>query len=137
MIVDDSEMMRNEIAHMLKGTHFEIVCTADNSKHAIELYPSYKPDIVTMDLTMLARDGSYDGGLEAIQSIIENYPEASILVISAMTDFDTGLEALGLGAEGFLEKPLLRSKLLTALYEMLGIDTETLDLDNDANDILN
>lgn len=110
MTVDDSMIIRNKISRLPKKTGFTIVCEAKNGKQAIEQCKKFKPDIITLDITMPEMDG-----LEAITELLAVHPSARILIVSAISDQSTGLEALELGAQGFLTKPFTEQSLLKAL----------------------
>lgn len=115
LIVDDSNVIRNRIGRYSSSSNFEVVGTASNGLEALEQYKKYKPDLVTMDLTMPKMDG-----LEAIQAIMDYNPQANILVISALSDKATGIRALKYGACGFICKPFTDEELAEALEEMMA-----------------
>jgi len=114
MIVDDSNIIRRRIERIQEYTnHFKIVATASNGKDAIDLFKQTRPDVITMDLTMPEMDG-----IEAIENIIGINPNVYILVVSALSDKATGIEALEKGARGFLCKPFTEKDLLESLEEL-------------------
>lgn len=115
LIVDDSNVVRNRIGRHSSSNNFEVVATAGNGLEAVEQYKKHKPDLVTMDLTMPKMDG-----LECIQAIMDYDPQASILVISALSDKATGIRALKYGARGFICKPFTDEELAEALEEMMA-----------------
>lgn len=115
LIVDDSNVVRNRIGRNSSSNNFEVVATAGNGLDALELYKKHKPNLVTMDLTMPKMDG-----LECIQAIMEYDANASILVISALSDKATGIKALKYGARGFICKPFTDEELVEALEEMMN-----------------
>ena len=114
LIVDDSNVIRNRISRSSSQMNFEVVGTASNGQEAVDLYRQYRPDIVTMDLTMPKMDG-----LNCINEIASMDENANILVISALSDKATGIRALQLGARGFIYKPFSDEDLFQALEEML------------------
>lgn len=57
MIVDDSAFIRKTLRNILEEAGYGIVCEAVNGEEAVQLYKEYKPDIVTMDITMPVMDG--------------------------------------------------------------------------------
>ena len=117
LIVDDSNVIRNRISRSSSQMNFEVVGTASNGQEAVDLYHQYRPDIVTMDLTMPKMDG-----LNCINEIASMDENANILVISALSDKATGIRALQLGARGFIYKPFSDEDLFQALEEMLEDD---------------
>ena len=113
MIVDDSNIIRRKIERMRDEKTFLVVGTANNGMKAIEVFEQCNPDVVTMDLTMPGMDG-----ISCIEQLVKRKPEIKILVISALTDKATGIQALEKGAQGFLSKPFLESELISALQEI-------------------
>ncbi|WP_201535034.1 response regulator [Psychrobacter ciconiae] len=114
MIVDDSNIIRNRIQRAYDSGRFMLVATATSGVSALEKFKTHRPDVITMDLTMPEMDG-----LECIENIIALDPEVRILVVSALSDKATGIEALSLGASGFLCKPFSEEELVEALYELV------------------
>ena len=110
MIVDDSNLIRKKITRSSDESMFEVVATAENGKQALDYFEQYKPDVVTMDLTMPEMNG-----IDCIEKIVGINPGTRILVVSALTDEATGIEALEKGAIGFLPKPFTEEQLLEAL----------------------
>ena len=115
MVVGDSKMIRNQIERILSESDFEFCGAAEDGQQAIDEFTAMQPRIVTMDLTMPRMDG-----LETIKSMMEIDPEVRILVVSALKDTDTALEALELGAYGFLCKPFTDHDLISAIEELIS-----------------
>jgi two-component system chemotaxis response regulator CheY len=113
MIVDDSNIIRRKIERCNESGQFKVVATAANGVQAVETFKKVQPQVVTMDLTMPEMDG-----IDCIQQLIALDPELRILVISALSDKATGIEALKKGARGFLCKPFTEQQLLQALTEL-------------------
>ena len=104
MVVDDSRIMELQICKLLEDSDFEVVA-----------YCEIQPDVVTMDIIMPGIDG-----LETAQVLLEEYPEAKILMVSSLAYEDTIQEADRIGTRGFLYKPLSREKLIEALENTLA-----------------
>ena len=115
MVVDDSQIIRNQIERVLQDDNFDFSGSAKDGVEAIEEFTQLKPRLVTMDLTMPRMNG-----LETIQKMVELDPEIRILVVSALKDTDTALEALALGAHGFLCKPFTDYDLVCAIEELVS-----------------
>ena len=114
MIVDDSNIMRRRIERSQTFEELELVGTAGNGLDAIELFKRSDPDVVTMDLTMPQMDG-----IECISRLVAMKPAVRILVISALADKATAVEAMERGANGFLNKPFTDRQLNEAIQELM------------------
>ena len=114
MIVDDSNIMRRRIERSQQFEELELVGTASNGLEAIDMFRKMDPDVVTMDLTMPQMDG-----IECIENIVKIKPAVRILVISALADKATAVEAMEKGANGFLNKPFTDRQLNEAIAELI------------------
>jgi len=115
LIVDDSNIVRRKIQRGHDKDKFELVGVAANGAEALERFKALKPDVVTMDLTMPQMDG-----IECIESLTDIDDAVKILVISALSDKSTGIQALQKGAQGFLCKPFTDQELSDALAELVS-----------------
>ena len=115
MIVDDSNIIRRRIERCQNIPQLEVVGSAANGVDAIELFMTTDPDVVTMDITMPHMDG-----IECVERLVEIKPDVLILVVSALADKATAVEAMEKGANGFLNKPFTDRQLNDALEELLG-----------------
>ena len=114
MIVDDSNIMRRRIERSNQFEELELVGTAGNGLEAIEMFKKMDPDVVTMDLTMPQMDG-----IECISKLVALKPAIRILVISALADKATAVEAMEKGANGFLNKPFSDRQLNEAIADLM------------------
>jgi len=118
LVVDDSNIIRRKISRSCNTESFDIVGTAENGVEAINQFVRLKPQVMTMDLTMPEMDG-----INCVESVMKLDPTVRILVISALSDVSTGIEALEKGARGFLCKPFTDEQLNEALEELVeGMD---------------
>jgi len=114
LIVDDSNIMRRRIERSQQFDELEVVGAASNGVEAIEMFRRTDPDLVTMDLTMPQMDG-----IECIEQIVRLKPAVRILVISALADKATAVDAMEKGANGFLNKPFTDRQLNEAIAELI------------------
>lgn len=114
MVVDDSDVIRTKIKQALGSEDFEIVGSAQNGYEAVEQFKELRPRVMTLDITMPIMDG-----IETIKAIIEIDPEVRILVVSALADKATLINAMHLGAYGFLCKPFTDLDLVEAVEELI------------------
>lgn len=116
LIVDDSNMIRTRIARVVQGGGLHgvsIVGLARNGAEALRIAKVAHPDVVTMDLTMPEIDG-----IQCIQELLKIDPRVNILVVSALSDKSTAIQALKLGARGFVAKPFSDEELQLALLDV-------------------
>lgn len=114
MIVDDSNIIRRRIERSQQIARLEVVGSASNGREALELARRTQPDVVTMDLTMPEMDG-----IECVQELVALNAKVLILVVSALADKATAVEAIEKGANGFLCKPFTDRQLNDALHQLL------------------
>ncbi len=114
MICDDSNIIRRKIERELNIDRLEVVASAANGRIAVETFTRQPVDVVTMDITMPEMDG-----IECVKKLVQIKPDVLILVISALSDKATAIEALKSGANGFLCKPFSDRQLTEALEELL------------------
>jgi two-component system, chemotaxis family, chemotaxis protein CheY len=113
LIVDDSLIIRRAIERTLGSERFTEVRVAANGRLAVAEYKKYMPDVVTMDITMPDMDG-----LTAVELILAMDKNAVILMVSALADKPTAVEAVKRGASGFLLKPITGESLLEAIDDL-------------------
>lgn len=115
LIVDDSNIIRSRIERVYSvNQKIKVVAKARNGKAALSYLKEYKPDIVTMDLTMPEMDG-----IECIGNMMKINPTVKIIVVSALSDKLTGLEAISRGARGFLCKPFTDKQLKESIEKLI------------------
>ncbi len=120
LIVDDSSLIRTRIAKVVESSPLrlmQIVGMARNGLEAVKLAQQFKPQVVTMDLTMPELDG-----IGTIRELMKLQPPPNILVVSALNDKSTAIAALKLGARGFLNKPFTDDELKMALLDVADLN---------------
>ena len=122
LVVDDSRFMRAVVKNECERNGCTVVAEADCSDGAVEKYKEFKPDIVTMDITMTVDGhtvGRSSNGIDAIKQIKEYDPEAKILVVSAMGQKCYVIEAIEAGAKDFVIKPFDETRFAEALSHFM------------------
>ena len=114
LVVDDSNVIRRRIERVQDLPNVQFVGAARNGCEALELQAVLHPTIVTMDLTMPEMDG-----VECVRKLVARDPNILILVISALADKVTAMEAIENGASGFLCKPFTDRQLNDALGKLI------------------
>jgi two-component system chemotaxis response regulator CheY len=114
LIVDDAKFMRTTLTNILVKAGHEIVGEAENGKMAVSLYRTTQPDLVTMDITMPEMSG-----LKATQIIKGEFPDAKIIMCSAMGQQKMVVEAIETGAKDFIVKPFDENRVLDTINRVL------------------
>ena len=113
LIVDDHEIVREGLQILLsEEADFEVVGAAEDGLSAVRLAETKKPDVILMDLVIPGIDG-----IEATRRIVNNNPEARVLVLTTFADDQHVREAIQAGATGYLLKDVLKADLLRALRD--------------------
>ena len=115
LIVDDSNIIRRKIERTTQIDGLKVVGKASNGLEAVKMFKQAMPDVVTMDITMPEMDG-----IECVENLVALHPGVLILIVSALSDKATAIEALKKGANGFLCKPFTDQQLNDALVELLN-----------------
>ena len=115
LIADDAMFMRSILKNIFTKNGHEVVGEAASGREAYELYKELKPDVMTMDITMPDVDG-----IEAVQKIKGEFPDANIIMCSAMGQDYLVLNALKAGARDFIVKPFKPDTVIAAIEKVVG-----------------
>ena len=114
MLVDDHSVVRMGLSAILsldKG--LRVVSEAEDGEQAVEQYRKSRPDVALMDVQMPKM-----GGVEGLRSILAEWPEARVIMLTT-SDLDDDIHrALEAGASGYLLKSVSRSELVGAIREV-------------------
>ncbi|MGI6650747.1 MAG: response regulator [Limnochordia bacterium] len=113
MITDDTAFMRMTLKNVIEKNGYTVVAEAADGEEAVALYKEFRPDMVTMDITMPKMDG-----ITAIKEIMKIDPNAKIIVCSAMGQKPMVIEALSAGAKDFLVKPFDAERVVESLRKI-------------------
>ncbi|WP_417899192.1 response regulator transcription factor [Bacillus haimaensis] len=111
LFVDDHEMVRIGVtAYLSAQNDIEVIAEADDGKLAVELALLHKPDIILMDLVMKEMDG-----IEATKRIIDQWPDAKIIIVTSFLDDEKVYPALEAGATSYMLKTSKASDIANAV----------------------
>ena len=99
IIIDDDPLITSSLKTIIEAGGIEVAACGTSGAEAIFLYDQHKPDIVLMDIRM-----DHMNGLKAAKYILEEDPEAKILLLTTFKDKAYISEALALGCRGYLLK---------------------------------
>ena len=111
LLVDDEEDFLSTLAERLEARGLK-VSTATSGEDAVTSAEKQDYDLIVLDLSMPGIDG-----LETLKRIKAKQPDAEIIMLTGQGSIRTGIEAMKLGAEDFLQKPVDISELMDKISE--------------------
>lgn len=115
LVVDDAAFMRMMIRDILTKNGYEVVGEAQDGAQAVEKYKEFKPDLITMDITMPEMDG-----IAALKEIKKLDGNAKVIMCSAMGQQAMVIDAIQAGAKDFIVKPFQADRVIEAIKKTLG-----------------
>lgn len=115
MIVDDSAVMRRVLKSYFTQIGHTVVAEAGNGENALMYYDAFKPDLITLDITMPGADG-----IEIMKQLLKKNPEIKVIIVSSITKKTTIVEALTSGAKHYILKPFTFEKMVSAVRGAFG-----------------
>ena len=114
VIVDDSKLSRKVLRHILEEEGYAVIAEATDGEEGIAAYLQYKPDVVTMDITMPNMNG-----MESLKEILAMDRKAKVVMISAAGQQKKIIEALKIGAEKFITKPFEKEDVVSCMDSLV------------------
>ena len=114
LLVDDAAFMRMMIKDILIKNGFTVCGEGQDGVEAIEKFKALSPDLVIMDITMPNMDG-----LTALKAIKKDYPQAKVVMCSAMGQESYVVDAIKSGAADFIVKPFQADRIISTVTKVL------------------
>ena len=115
LVGDDSILARKQLKDMISSFGKPSFLDAKNGEEAVALALEKRPDLIFLDLVMPVKDG-----IQAIQEIKKDFPDADIVVVSSVGTQTQLKNAISAGAKDFLQKPVklsLIKAIITSRFE--------------------
>ncbi len=100
LVVDDEVKECELLKRFLERKGYEVIIS-NSGMHALEKVKSKKPDIILLDIIMPEMDG-----IEVLRRIREFDKDVCIIMVTVVNDKSTGMEALKIGADEYITKPV-------------------------------
>ncbi|MFZ3207463.1 MAG: HD domain-containing phosphohydrolase [Geobacteraceae bacterium] len=113
LIVDDEEMIRELLCATLTGEGY-CCFQAGNADDGQIILHNERIDIALLDITMPGRTG-----IELLQEIKKVLPDSGVLMITGLTDIDTALTCMHLGADDYIVKPFNIDRIIITVKNSL------------------
>lgn len=114
-LAEDEIVVRENIKKMVPWEQygFELVGEASDGEIALPLIKKLKPDLLITDIKMPFMDG-----LTLCKVVKKEFPDIKIVILSGYDDFNYAKEAIGIGVEDYLLKPITKNAFLERLCEI-------------------
>ena len=116
LIVDDSRTSRKILRSILEDAGHNVVGEAMDGQDGVNKYKEFRPDLVTLDITMPVMDG-----LEALKNIREVNPEARVIMVTAAGQQNKMIDAIKLGASEFVTKPFEPDEIVKMVNKLSNV----------------
>lgn len=111
MVIDDQAVVRQGFVALINTVaDMEVIAEGINGQQAIDLYKQHTPDVTLIDLRM-----PVVGGVEAIATIRNSFPDARLIVLTTYDGDEDIYRSLQAGARGYLLKDVFFEELETAI----------------------
>jgi len=115
LYAEDEAAAREEVALFLRRRVRQLLIAA-NGAEGLDLYRRHQPDLIVTDIRMPVMDG-----LKMARAIRDIYKGVPIIVTTAHSDTSYMLEAIDIGIDQYVVKPVSITKLLAALTKCAEI----------------
>lgn len=102
LIVDDALAFRRLLKRVLEEVGYLVVGEVADGASAVARYSQLQPNVVTMDVTMPEMDGD-----QAVRAIMQNHPDANIVMVTSLGSKDLVRDCITNGAKGYILKPII------------------------------
>lgn len=114
LVVDDSSFARKRLKQTFENAGHTVVGSAANGEQALSLYSQLQPEVVTLDYLMVGKDG-----MQVLKEIIDQDPNARVIVISGSGNHAIESEFLSAGAMVYVEKLNNQDEYLKAVDQVM------------------
>lgn len=113
LLVDDDQAVRDVLRKAFEK-HGWTVYSAPNGKEGVHLYRTHRPDVSVLDLGMPGISG-----LDVLRRIRDTDPNAAVVMLTGSGDVESAVEAVQMGAENYLTKPVEMDHLLAVVERIM------------------
>lgn len=131
LIVEDDKASRLFLESLLESNDYSFKSAA-NGIEGLNVFDEYQPDLVLSDIQMPIMDG-----LELLEAIRDKRSETIVVIITAFGTENYAIQALHLGANNYLKKPVASQELLRLLKKYKSIFTSKFSPDALPGKLLN
>lgn len=113
LVVDDEEIVRSLLQQIVKEAGYDVV-TAASGQEALDKVSRMNINAVFLDVNMPGISG-----IDVLRELTANWPDICVIMATGVADTQTAVEAMKLGAYGYITKPFNRNDIVLALQRAI------------------
>lgn len=117
VVVDDEVHIRYLVRNIIRAEGYVVAGEASNGEDAIQMYREFRPDLILMDINLPLKTGD-----EVLAEILQEFPDAKVVMLTMVADIDTVKRCLEIGAVDYI----LKNNTVDEIRRMLREIVETL-----------
>ena len=111
LVVDDEEVVQNLLQRILTVAGYDVT-TATDGEEALSAVSQGEVEVVLLDIKMPGMSG-----IEVLGKLTTDWPDICVIVVTAVVDTQTAIEALKMGAYDYITKPFNRDNVVRKVQE--------------------
>ena len=120
LVVDDDAMNLRMAAHALERNSYEVILASSGAEGLAKLEENQENQGNQVDLVLLDIEMPEMNGIETFRLIVSNYVNIPVIFLTASGDKKDVMDAIKLGAVGYIKKPFIPKDLLERVSKALG-----------------
>lgn len=120
LIADDSKFFQKYISTLVESLGFDVIKAVGDGVEAIEALKSQEVNLVFLDINMPRMTG-----IEAVEEIVNDYPELTVIMMTSVSDILIVQKCMDLGAANYIVKNSSEEEMreiITQTWDLYGID---------------
>ncbi|HUU64970.1 MAG TPA: response regulator [Dehalococcoidales bacterium] len=113
LVVDDEEVVRDLLQRTLTEAGYDMT-TAVDGEEALSAVSQGEVEVVLLDIKMPGMSG-----IEVLGKLTTDWPNICVIVVTAVVDTQTAVEALKMGAYDYITKPFNRDNVVRKVQEAI------------------
>jgi len=115
VIADDNGSVRLVLKALIQESGLKVVQSVTNGAEAVQAAKNHQPSVIFLDINMPVM-----GGMEALPLIKVASPQSAVVMVTGCVDKAQVTQAAGLGAVGYIIKPLRPAYVENFIRKLLG-----------------
>jgi DNA-binding NtrC family response regulator len=129
LVVDDEENIRMLVQEILHEAGYDVV-TASDGREALSKVEALNIDVMMLDMNMPGMSG-----IEVLQEATNHWPDICVIMVTAVNDINTAVEAMKQGAYDYITKPFDKHGLIQKVQKAIDLRNQIMKTETDVDNI--